>query len=491
MPQILNGTWNGSGQLVIDPTLPYTFQFNTFTNYDNPSNAAGQIELTVQGPDGSEPVDASFISLDTPQVATTATISAGTLTAGSVYKAMLVFGTYVVADATTIPGTALLTTYANETSFTILAQAPTVGAPPVATAQPVSQTVATGSSVVFNFTVTGSPAPTYQWYLNGAAIAFANTPTLVVSGATAANAGAYTCVATNSSGSSTSSAASLSVVTTQDPGHLVNLSSRAMVGSGQNILIAGFAVSGAGSEPVLARVSGPAIAAAPYSVPGTLPDPQLQLFSGQTVLKTNNGWAGDPAIEADIAAVGAFAWPDASSHDSAIATSLVNGPYTAQVAGQSGDTGVALVEVYDATAVFTPSSPRLVNLSSRVQVGTGANILIAGFVIGGSTSETVLIRASGPAIGAAPFNVPRHAFRSGASSDRREPCCPRLEFGLGGQPPDCDGRLGRRRLPVAGSHEQGRGNRHHPAPGGLHGPGLRSQRRYRGGPGRGLRSALI
>ena len=106
--------------------------------------------------------------------------------------------------------------------------------------------------------------------------------------------------------------------------------------------------------------------------------------------------------------MGAFPWTDPSSADSAIVTALPEGAYTAEVFGASGDTGVALAEVYDATpaGAYGASSPRLVNLSARVEVGTGGNVLIAGFVIGGSTGRTVLLRASGPAIAAAPFDVP-------------------------------------------------------------------------------------
>ena len=101
----------------------------------------------------------------------------------------------------------------------------------------------------------------------------------------------------------------------------------------------------------------------------------------------------------------AFAWSTPAGKDAAILATENTGAYTAQVSGYSGDTGVALAEVYDATpaGTYTPSTPRLINLSTRVQVGTGANILIAGFVIGGSTSKTVLVRASGPALTA--FNV--------------------------------------------------------------------------------------
>jgi hypothetical protein len=100
--------------------------------------------------------------------------------------------------------------------------------------------------------------------------------------------------------------------------------------------------------------------------------------------------------------VGAFAWSSTSSHDSALLESLSDGPYTAQITGVSGDIGLALAKVYDATpaGTYAPASPRLINISARVQVGTEGNILIAGFVIGGTTSKTVLIRGSGPALAA-------------------------------------------------------------------------------------------
>ncbi len=282
--------------------------------------------------------------------------------------------------------------------------------PPAATSQPTSQTIASGSTVVFSFGVTGAPAPTYQWYLDGTAVASATGSTLMISGATAANAGTYTCVATNSSGMVTSSPALLDVVTTTNPGRLINISCRAPVGTGGNILIAGFVVGGtgtSGSESLLIRASGPALAQAPFDLAGTLPDPQLQLYSGTVVEATNNGWAGSAAIATAASNVGAFPWGNTSSHDAALLETLGAGPYTAQLSGQSGDTGIALAEVYDETPAGTYSltTPRLINISARVAVGTGGNILIAGFYIGGSTAKTVLIRASGPVLAAAPFNV--------------------------------------------------------------------------------------
>jgi hypothetical protein len=122
------------------------------------------------------------------------------------------------------------------------------------------------------------------------------------------------------------------------------------VGTGSNVLIAGFIVGGTTSKTVLIRASGPAIAAAPYSVAGTLADPQLQLYghgSPSPLLATNAGWSGNPQIAAEAAAVGAFPWTDPSSKDSALLITLPPGAYTAQVSGAGGDSGVALVEVYD------------------------------------------------------------------------------------------------------------------------------------------------
>jgi hypothetical protein len=273
-------------------------------------------------------------------------------------------------------------------------------AAPVFTVQPISVTVKGGTVAL---TAQASNSPTYQWMWNGTtAVAGATSPILVFSDATA-HTGSYTCVATNSGGTVTSNAATVALTSTNDLGRLINISCRAQVGTGGNILIAGFVVGGqgtSGSEPLLVRGSGPALAA--FGVGGTLSDPQLQLYSGNTVLGTNNGWAGDTQISAAAAAVGAFAWSSTTSHDSALLSSLATGPYTAQISGQSGDTGVALVEVYDATpaGTYTPTSPRLINISTRVQVGSGGGILIAGFVIGGSSAKTVLIRASGPALAA-------------------------------------------------------------------------------------------
>ncbi|HEY5228030.1 MAG TPA: immunoglobulin domain-containing protein [Opitutaceae bacterium] len=293
--------------------------------------------------------------------------------------------------------------------FTVVVAAAASNTPaPVFTTQPVSVTV-TGGTVALD--AVASNASSYQWMWNGSTpVSGATDSTLLIANAASA-AGSYTCVATNSAGTATSNAATLTVTSTANVGRMVNISARSSVGTGASIIFGGFAIGGGtGTLPLLIRASGPAIAVAPFNVGGTLADPMLQLFnSAGTAIAgdLNTGWAGNAQVSADAAAVGAFGWSTPTSHDAALDLPLAVGSYTAQVSGESGDTGVAIMEVYDATpaASYASTPLHLTNLSARVLVGSGANALFAGFVIKGDTAMTVLIRASGPAISVAPFNV--------------------------------------------------------------------------------------
>jgi hypothetical protein len=174
---------------------------------------------------------------------------------------------------------------------------------------------------------------------------------------------------------------------------------RAVAGSGAQTLIVGFSVSG-GNKPILLRGIGPSLA--PLGVTGTLPDPYLTLYNGNTVLQTNDNWGG-AAVAAAIAAFTGFPLP-AGSKDAALLTNpLASGPYTAWVTDVTGGSGIALAEVYDADS--TPASAqsvaavsRLTSISARAPVGTGANIIIAGFAFNGNVPKTLLIRAVGPSL---------------------------------------------------------------------------------------------
>jgi subtilisin family serine protease/outer membrane protein assembly factor BamB len=129
-------------------------------------------------------------------------------------------------------------------------------------------------------------------------------------------------------------------------GRLTNISARAMVRSGNKIIIAGFVISGNVPHQYLIRAVGPSLAA--YGVPNTLAKPHLDLYKGGTIIQSNEGWGGNAAIKAAAAKVGAFDLASDTSLDSAMLVTLepVDGGYTAQVLSADSSTGVALVEVY-------------------------------------------------------------------------------------------------------------------------------------------------
>ena len=132
-----------------------------------------------------------------------------------------------------------------------------------------------------------------------------------------------------------------------------------------------------------------------FGVPGVLADPRLELFNGAVKINENEDWTA--TLAPVFALVGAFALTNGSK-DAALLAS-VTGAHSAQLKGPGS--GVVLVELYDADA---GTAVRLVNVSARNAVGTGANIMIAGFVVDGTVGRTLLIRAVGPTLGA--FGVP-------------------------------------------------------------------------------------
>jgi uncharacterized repeat protein (TIGR03806 family) len=193
--------------------------------------------------------------------------------------------------------------------------------------------------------------------------------------------------------------------TTRPPSRLVNLAARAQVGTGANALFAGFVIAPGAPKTILVRGIGPTLGAAPFGIPGTLADPILSILgpdSATRVAATNDNWnATDAAM---FSATGAFALPS-GSRDAAVVAQLPSGAYTVQLTGVGNASGVALIELYDADVPNPGSTSRLVNTAVRAQVGLGANILIPGLVVSDGAPKTVLIRAVGPGIAAAPFNV--------------------------------------------------------------------------------------
>ncbi|MCF3649984.1 Ig-like domain-containing protein [Synoicihabitans lomoniglobus] len=178
-------------------------------------------------------------------------------------------------------------------------------------------------------------------------------------------------------------------------GFLRNLSTRGYVGTGESILVAGFVVNGATPKQVLVRAIGPTLAN--YGVSGVVTDPTLKVYSGATVVASNDNWGTDAAVPGATATIGAFALPTGSA-DSALVTTLNPGPYTAQVSGVSGATGVGLVEIYDLDTQTPFSDDKMLNVATRGRVGAGDQALIAGVIVNGTTPKRVLIRAVGPTL---------------------------------------------------------------------------------------------
>lgn len=175
---------------------------------------------------------------------------------------------------------------------------------------------------------------------------------------------------------------------------IINISTRSYVGTGGNIMIAGFIIGGTEPKQVLIRASGPALKQ--YGVPGVLDDPVLILYAGQTEIAKNDDWSSDQEkVETATGRVNAFAWARGSK-DAALVMTLPAGAYTAHVVGKNNTTGVSLIEVFEADQLAT--NARLINISTRSEVRTGGEIMIAGFIISGNTPKRVLIRASGPAL---------------------------------------------------------------------------------------------
>ena len=249
---------------------------------------------------------------------------------------------------------------------------------PAISTQPVTQTVTAGAPVTFSVTANGTAPLTYQWLKDGATISGASSASYSITSTTSASVGNYYVTISNSAGTVTSS-------TVNPAAFLSNLSVRTTLATAQTVTV-GLVVSG-GTKPVLIRAAGPALT--PLGVATAMSDPRLELYQGFSKIAENDNWPA--SLAATFASVGAFSFP-AVSKDAALVQTM-NGAYTAQVSGTAS--GVVLVEGYDTGAAGVA---RLVNVSARNQVGTGTDILIAGFNITGTGTLRVLIRAVGPTL---------------------------------------------------------------------------------------------
>jgi hypothetical protein len=176
--------------------------------------------------------------------------------------------------------------------------------------------------------------------------------------------------------------------------HALQLSTRLLVQTADDVGIGGFIISGTVSKRVLVRAVGPTLAQ--FGVPNPLADPVLELHGPSGFATIINDNCGDflPPISPPFCTPGSL--------ESAIEATLFPGAYTAIVRGKNNTSGVALVEVYD---VDQGVGSKLANISTRAFVSTADNIVIAGFILGGNSgSDRVIVRGLGPSLTG--FGVP-------------------------------------------------------------------------------------
>lgn len=276
---------------------------------------------------------------------------------------------------------------------------------PAITANPTSPTVATGGSVTLSVSASGTGPLTYQWSKDGTDITGATSSTYSITTASSTDAGSYTATVTNALGSATSVAGVVSVTTIVTPTpvtRITNLSTRAKVGGEAGTPVIGLVIGGTGTKSILARAVGPTLG--DYGVSGVLSDPELKLqrSSDDVIVAYNDDWGLAPnssSIASTTSTLGAFDLV-AGSSDAAWYGDLATGGHTAPILDDRGE-GIVLLEVYDAGS--STDSAQFTNASTRAWVGTGDSILITGFVLAGTESRQVLLRAVGPTL--ADFDV--------------------------------------------------------------------------------------
>jgi len=175
-------------------------------------------------------------------------------------------------------------------------------------------------------------------------------------------------------------------------GEAANISTRGLAGTGEDVLIAGFIITGSDSKKVLVRAIGPSLAS--VGISGVLADPTVTIYdSNHGIVATNDNWKSSQQTE--IQATGLAPQNDL---ESAVIVTLPPGSYTAIVSGNNGGTGIALAEVYD---LDLAANSTLYNVSTRGFVGTGDNVLIGGLVINSGEPPVIVLRAIGPSLGSA------------------------------------------------------------------------------------------
>jgi hypothetical protein len=180
------------------------------------------------------------------------------------------------------------------------------------------------------------------------------------------------------------------------PTILGNISTRAFVQTGDNVMIGGFIVQGDQTNRVIIRAIGPELTR--HGVPDAMSNPTLELHDVTgALIASNDNWQhtiiGGIITSDQRAEIRASGHAPRDGRESAIIADLPPGNYTAIVRGVNDTTGVALAEVYDLSPDVNST---LGNISTRSFVQTGDNVMIGGFIVQGTQPKQVILRAIGP-----------------------------------------------------------------------------------------------
>lgn len=162
-------------------------------------------------------------------------------------------------------------------------------------------------------------------------------------------------------------------------------------------MVGGFIITGTADKRVVLRALGPSLSQS--GVSGALSDPVLELYDPNGILMESND---NNLVLAGIP--NPLQPPDAT--ESLLTAVLPPGAYTTVLHGAGDLTGIALSEVYD----VNPVNSLVANISTRADVASASDVIIGGFIVGGTDPTDVIVRALGPSLSAfrvkSPLNDP-------------------------------------------------------------------------------------
>jgi hypothetical protein len=302
------------------------------------------------------------------------------------------------ATATATP-TSTPTATATATATPVATATATATATPTATVAPTATATAT-ATVAPTATATATATPTATATATPTATSTAtSTPTATATStptatATATSTPAATATATPTTASTPTATPTATATPTPSaspsPARALDISTRLRVDTGDNAMIAGYIITGVTNKAVILRGMGPSLAA--FGISGVLLDPVLELHAQNGSLITmNDNWKDTQRSQIE----GTVFQPN-DDRESVIFSTLVPGTYTAVLSGKNNTAGIGLIEVYDGNQ---GSESQLGQISTRGLVQGGNNVMIGGFILGGTQGDArIALRGLGPSL---------------------------------------------------------------------------------------------